>query len=506
MYFRTFTLVSAVALLLGCAGDPGSRTVVDEAITAMGGLDKLQAVESIVRRGAGSRTMIGQVRTADEAPTAATLTNYTEALEFGGGRAMVEYDLAFGAFEQHRVEAITKQGRGIDAAPVGYQMINDRGSVVSTDALLSYSAFDTPAMALQRDIVNVMIDANEETRTSTRIAVALDFEGTPSRRVEIEFKGQNVQLFFNPETKLLAGFEAMETDPFLGDVPVQYVFGDYREVDGLLVPYEMKIVKDGDEVANMRYDSIGLNEKLPGSDYAIPEEMEEEAVTASERESVPIELNRLSRGVYQVVGFSHNSMVVEFPNYLVVVEAPLNEVQTIAMIRAVREEFPLKPIQYAIVTHPHPDHVGGLRRLASIGTTLLVEQRHEDAIRKLIDARHGYTPDSLHTMANTPGRRGDIGGIETFSGQHELKDGNRTIQLFALEDSAHVTPMVVAYLPGERILFQSDLYTPGSPTATPESTGLFEAIESLEIRVDTIVGGHGATADFSELAEMSQGS
>jgi len=506
MYSRTFAALIAVALLSGCAGDPGSRAVVDQAIAAMGGLEKLEGLESIVRRGSGSRTMIGQVRTPDESPTAATLTNYTEAIEFAGGRALVEYDLEFGAFQQHRLEAVTKQGRGINAAPVGYQLVGDRGSVVSIDALLSYSAFDTPAMALQRDVLSLMFEADAETRASTRIAVAADFNGTPTRRVEISFKGQNVQMFFNPETSFLVGFEAMETDPFLGDVPVQYAFGDYRDVDGLMVPHEMTIVKAGVEFANMRYDSIALNEKLPESKYAIPEELAEEAQTASERESVPMELNRLSRGVYQAVGFSHNSMLVEFPNYLVIVEAPLNETQTIALIRAVREEFPLKPIRYAIVTHPHPDHVGGLRRLASIGATLLVEERHEDTIRALIEARHGYSPDSLHAMADTPGRRGDIGTIETFSGQHELTDGNRTLQLYALENSSHVVPMVVAYLPGERILFESDLYTPGSTAATPESTGLFESIGELELRVDTIVGGHGATADFSELAEMSQGS
>ena len=506
MYFRTFAALTAVALLLGCGGDPGSRAVVDEAIAVMGGLDKLEGVESIVRRGSGSRTMIGQVRTPDDAPTAANLTNYTEALEFAGGRALVEYDLEFGAFQQHRREAVTKHGRGIDATPVGYQMVGERGAVVSTGALLSYSAFDTPAMALQRDVLNLMLMANEETRASTRIAVATDFNGIPVRRVEIEFKGQNVQLFFNPETSFLVGFEVMETDPFLGDVPVQYVFGGYRDVDELQVPHEMRILKDGAEVANMRYDSIGLNEMLPGTDYAIPEELAEQAETASERESVPMELTRLSRGVYQAVGFSHNSMVVEFPSYLVIVEAPLNEIQTIAMMRAVREEFPLKPIRYAVATHPHPGHVGGLRRLASIGATILVEQRHEDTIRDVIEARHGYAPDSLHTMANTPGRSGDIGTIETFSGQHELTDGNRTMQLFALEDTSHVVPMVVAYLPADRILFESDLYTPGSPAATPDSTSLFESIEALELRIDTIVGGHGATAEFSELAEVSKGS
>ena len=57
-----------------------------------------------------------------------------------------------------------------------------------------------------------------------------------------------------------------------------------------------------------------------------------------------------------------------------------------------------------MVTHPHPDHVGGLRRFVASGSTVLVEERHRETIQNLIDARHGYTADELHTVVNTLGR------------------------------------------------------------------------------------------------------
>ena len=103
------------------------------------------------------------------------------------------------------------------------------------------------------------------------------------------------------------------------------------------------------------------------------------------------------------------------------------------------------------------------------------------------------------------GASSDVATIETFDGQYELSDGNQTLQLFALEDTPHVAPMVVAYLPRERILFESDLYTPGAPTASPDSSSLFEGIGDLELNIRTIVGGHGATSAFEQLEEISQG-
>ena len=139
-----------------------------------------------------------------------------------------------------------------------------------------------------------------------------------------------------------------------------------------------------------------------------------------------------------------------------------------------------------------------------MGAKIIVEKRHEETIRKLIEARHGYSPDELHTMMNMS-ITGDAepANIETFEGQYELSDGRQTLQLFALE-TPHVDPMVIAYLPRERILFESDLYTPGQASSNENSSSLFEGINSLELDVRTIVGGHGTNGPFTELEGISQ--
>ena len=507
MSIRSFVVLIGISLIAGCSSTGNAGQVVASAIAEGGGLERLQAVTSIVRRGSGTGVMVGQVPTPDVAPPSADLTNYTEAIDFVNNRTMVEYDLKLGAFEQHRREVLTDYESGVDTIALGYQMANGRGSVVSPNALYSFAApFHTPTLAQLRDPITVLFRASVDIGSERRVAFETEFNGITCYLVQIDLTGRATRLYFNRQTSLLVGYELFETDPFLGDVEAAYVFDDYRDVNGLLVPHEMWVRKDGLEVAHMRYDSIQINQALPEADFAIPEAMAEDAAIATVQDFVPMELNRLSAGVYHAVGFSHNSLVVEFPNYIVVVEAPWNESQSKVLFDAIGDELGrLKPIRYVVVTHPHPDHVGGLRRFVATGSTILVEERHRETVENLIEARHGGNPDELHSVVNILGRGDTIGTIESFDVEHELSEGPRSLTLHALEGSSHVVPMVVAYLPQERLLFESDLYTPGAPAVTPDAITLFESITNLGLEVNTIVGGHGGTGEFEELSALVEG-
>ena len=505
MSTRSFVILVGFSLLAGCSGPGTAEEIVATAIAAQGGQAQLEAVNSIVRRGSGTGAMVGQVPTPDAPTPSAELTNYTEAIDFVNGRTMVDYDLTFGEFQQHRREVLTDYGSGADALTVGYQMANDQGAVVSPNALFSFATpYHTPQLASARDPITVLFRASVDTESSMQVVLEREFNGIDCLRFQIDLMGRTAELFFDPDTSLMVGYLVFETDPYLGDVETAYVFEDYRDVDGLLLPHEMWVRKDGLEVAHMTYDSIETNQDLPEADFMVPEEMAEDAEIATVQDFVPLELNRLSAGVYHAVGFSHHSLVIEFPDYIVVVEAPWSDTQAKVLIDEIGNELGrLKPIEYVVVTHPHPDHVGGLRRFVASGSTVLVEERHRETIQNLIDARHGYTADELHTVVNTLGRSDNIGTVEAYDGEYELSDGSQSLTLHALE-SPHVMPMVVAYLPQQRILFESDLYTPGVPAATPDAIALLESITDLGLEVDTIVGGHGGSGDFEALAALAE--
>jgi glyoxylase-like metal-dependent hydrolase (beta-lactamase superfamily II) len=132
--------------------------------------------------------------------------------------------------------------------------------------------------------------------------------------------------------------------------------------------------------------------------------------------------------------------------------------------------------------------------MAALGATILVAKGQEPAIRKLLEAPHTHPPDDLAKAGDKAGK------IETFDDKKEIKEGNQTLQLIAFTGSPHVEPMVMAYVPSGRVLFNSDLWfsgigVPGSPAAAQ----LLEAIQKANLRVDTMAGGHGLVGPYSEL-------
>ena len=73
---------------------------------------------------------------------------------------------------------------------------------------------------------------------------------------------------------------------------------------------------------------------------------------------VRVETAQLADGVYLLGGTTHNSIAIEFKDYVAVVEAPLDEARSLAVIEEVVKLVPAKPIRFLVNTHQHHDHIG----------------------------------------------------------------------------------------------------------------------------------------------------
>ena len=72
----------------------------------------------------------------------------------------------------------------------------------------------------------------------------------------------------------------------------------------------------------------------------------------------------------------------------------------------------------------------------------------------------------------------------------------RTIELHVLSGNPHNEQTLIAWLPTERLLFQSDMINPPAPGATvppptPTITNFYDNLVRLKIQPEQIVGGHG---------------
>ena len=80
----------------------------------------------------------------------------------------------------------------------------------------------------------------------------------------------------------------------------------------------------------------------------------------------------LAPNVQHVVGGSHNGLIVEMKDYLVVFDAPINEWQSRFTIDAAKAKYPGKPVKFLVLTHHHTDHAGGARTYVAEGATVIV--------------------------------------------------------------------------------------------------------------------------------------
>ena len=463
----------------------------------MGGADKLMAIQTLTMSGGkGTRTRLGQSSDPTGKDKVGQLANDTEVIDLANGRAYSDYQITVDDFVQHRHEVLTKAEGG---KAIGIESIDGVTFVTTPGGLFSWGTQNSPEWMLRRNPVSIALAA-AESASAANAAQEASFDGKMMNHAQSKTQdGEEVGLYFDPETKLLAGFELLDTETMLGNVTSQYTLSDYKDVNGVKLPHHIKIRKGGEDYSEIQYESITVNDAKAAGVFDIPKQLAGQAAqAASSPDSFPMKLEKAANGVYQAQAFRHHSMVVEFPTFVAVVEAPYLETQTRMLAKAIASQFPNKPIKYVAVTHHHFDHTGGVRAAAALGATILVEKTHEAALQKILDARQTHPRDDLE-MAREAKRA--VGAIETYDGMKVIKDGNQTLELHAFS-SSHVAQMVMAYVPSGRVLFQSDLWFPktGAP-ASRETAELADAIRKANLRVDTMIGGHGTIGPLSEMTK-----
>jgi glyoxylase-like metal-dependent hydrolase (beta-lactamase superfamily II) len=486
--FAGLAAVSAAA-----CSTPTAQSLSDEALAAMGGADKVKAIRTITMKdGAGRREQLLEPRHVGEDEPPATLSKVTEIVDLSDGRASMHYVIDNAGFMQDRHEVMTKRAGKL----VGLDYVGMRPVVATTvDGLFSWGTQNNPDITLRRNLVPILLAAS----TSTAVASDEMFAGKMAKHVHVPIKaGEDVGLYFDPQSKLLVGFETTDSEALTGDVPAQYVLEGYKAVDGVMLPHKITITKGNKPYSMVEYAGGAINAPDAAKDFEIPDaasKQADEAIAAGVFSPVTIE--KIADGVYFARAYSHNSLVVEFPQWLAVVEAPYTDAQTTTLVRVLTQQFPGKPIKYAAVTHPHSDHIGGARGMVAAGATLLVEKAHEPPLRTLIESHHTHPMDDLEKRrsANQP-----VGAIEIYEGKKVISDGKQRLELYAFTGSPHVEPMVLAYVPNGKVAFQSDLWFPGTGApANPAAKQLLESMHALKITVATNAGGHGGVAPAAEL-------
>ncbi|MDB5970468.1 MAG: fold metallo-hydrolase [Hydrocarboniphaga sp.] len=271
-------------------------------------------------------------------------------------------------------------------------------------------------------------------------------------------------------------------NPVLGDTLIETRYSDYKKFNGISFPAHIVRTEGGFPVLDLNVATVTPNALV---DIKVPD-----AVNATPVPPITVTVETLAPGVLYLRGGTHHSVVIEQTDHIVVVEAPLNEARSEAVIAKVKETFPNKPIRYLINTHAHFDHSGGLRTYVDAGATIVTEQANRAYYETVWAAPHSIAPDKL-----AQSKKASV--FDTFTDKHVLSDGKRSIEIYRINGSGHNDAFALIYLPTEKILIEADAYTPTAPGApaptsiNPYSVNLYDNIQRLKLDVDQIAAIHG---------------
>ncbi len=217
---------------------------------------------------------------------------------------------------------------------------------------------------------------------------------------------------------------------------------------------------------------------------------------------VRVQSQRLGDGLWLIGGGSHNSVVVEFRDHVVVIEAPLNEERSLAVIGEVNRLIPDKPIRFIVNTHHHWDHMGGIRAYVHEGATVITHEGNHAYYQEVLRAGPWILqPDRFSLYPPEEWSEGYI--FETARDKYVLADDTRRVELYQVQGLAHAAGMMIAYIPSEKIVVQADLYTSGAQTPNASSRTFYRNLQRLDLDVTTIVGIHGSPAPMAQFVEFA---
>lgn len=279
-------------------------------------------------------------------------------------------------------------------------------------------------------------------------------------------------------------------NPVLGDTLVETEYANYKDFSGIPFPTYLLRTQGGHPVLELAVSEVNQN---PALDIAIPENIASLPIPP-----ISVTSNKLAEGVYYLTGGTHHSVAIEQKDHVVVVEAPLNEDRSLAVISKIKEIIPGKPIKYLVNTHVHFDHSGGLRTYVDEGASIVTQKLNQPYYQKAWIAPRTINPDHL-AKSKLPVH------YETFTGKKILSDGKRIIEIHEIAGNGHNDAFALVYLPAEKILVEADAFTPTAvnaplPTSpNPYSVNLYQNIQKLNLQVEQIAPLHGRVVGLNDL-------
>jgi glyoxylase-like metal-dependent hydrolase (beta-lactamase superfamily II) len=514
----------------GTPGEPGapgesfvvdqSLAPIDKAFVGVGGKDAVTALTGLKIQSKGARWIQGEGYEPDSPAIQTTLFTVDVTVDVAADNLRVDWtrDIDILGLKNTLVASeiiagnlgVITGNESIFGAPTG-PMLSDRWAsirkqqwILNPHLLLKQAAAD-PALVLD----------------DTGVAL---LDGTVHHLVVVQNDVSPITLYVNKTTGWINKLSFVESENLHRDVDVEVLYYGWAPSasGGLKFPSDVYIARSGEIIHQEARSSVEVNPAILGGAFDFPagsnpmyvatdahrgeanhqfHQMYASAGLPFDGQQKFINPVQIAPGVFHLTGGSHHSLLVEQQNGVVLVEAPLDQGRSEALLSHIGTAFPNKPVTHVIPTHHHDDHSSGVRTIAAAGATVVVAEPSAKFWGHVLTARSTIYPDAMET---NPVKAPVMAVPE--GGSIVLADGQRPITAYHIK-TGHAVDLLIIHLPNQKVLFQSDMLNAGGPimlfgSFKANAIDLYDGILANNIDAPdlTIVGGHGAGSNtFAEL-------
>jgi glyoxylase-like metal-dependent hydrolase (beta-lactamase superfamily II) len=439
MLLRTLTVAALLVTLLSMgavAQDAGS--VVAGASKAMG----VANLNSITFSGTARNGAFGQSKSIGDpmGPVNVTaITQYTRTINFGpAADPMGLVSRATGPTQPPTVP-------GVPAPMPGVLNQNITGTQATNNWGQALNIWTTPWGFLKGAAANKATARQESGQQVVSFSPA-NFKSPSGQMYTVTGYINNQNLVTKVETRV--------EHAVVGDLPVEFEYSNYQNMNGVQVPtrivqrqagmptFEANITAATPNPANL---TALLTPPPPAGGGGGG------GGGGGQQPPAAPPVEKLGDGVFRIGG-NYTSLAVDMGDHILVVESGQSDARGTAVMAAAKQAIPNKPIRFVVNSHPHFDHASGLAAAVAEGATILTHRNNEPVVERLLSGPRTLTGDSLSKV--TKRRTNVVEGV----GDRDVRKGTtgKIVELVHVPNE-HSDGMLVVYLPAEKVLWSADM-------------------------------------------------